>query len=68
MTEEFTCTWRHDDGTVCGKPADAMRVRWIPERVTFWYCRDHIARLRAMTSDDELRSFWGFETYPLVAA
>lgn len=68
MTDVFVCTWQYDDGTVCGKPADAMRVIWVPERKTFWYCKLHLAVVRRMTSDDEARRLYGTETYPMVAA
>jgi len=62
-----TCTWTHDDGTVCGKPADAFRVKWLPEKKVWYYCPFHIAILRRLASDAEAQRA-GVETYSVVSA
>ena len=63
---EASCTWPHEDGTICGKPADAFRVQWLPEKTTWYYCAFHIAVLRRMASDAEAKAA-GVETYAVAA-
>lgn len=62
----MTCTWTYDDGRVCGKPADAFRVQWLPKKREWWYCPVHIAALRRRTSDEEAWAQYQVATYPVA--
>lgn len=60
----MTCTWETADARICGEPAHAFRVKWLPERQVWWYCKRH---LRLLSSDAEAKRH-GVETYPVTAA
>ena len=70
----MTCTWEHEDDSLCGAPATHYRVSWDigpttdPKHRRFYYCPVHLYRVRRMTSDDEARTRWATATYAVVAA
>ena len=60
------CTWEWEDGTVCRKPADAMRVQWLPEKRVWWYCKRHINGLRRRSPDEDAWRLYQTATYPVT--
>ena len=62
-----TCTWEWDDGTRCGRPADAFRVQWLPETRRWYFCKLHIRTLRRLTADEEAWRLYQTATYAVSA-
>ena len=46
------CSWRTDDGSPCGRPADAFRTKhWPTHSKTWFYCPLHRYALRVIALD-----------------
>jgi hypothetical protein len=59
------CSWRHDDGAPCEKPATWARENAEGE----WpLCAFHMARLRLKVSDELARLEYGTETKRVTGA
>jgi hypothetical protein len=62
------CGWEYEDGSVCGRYADAVRA-WADgdQWRRAYYCPIHIRALRRRTDDDEALRLYGTATYPVSA-